>query len=134
LVECLVHQPQHRPTFRAAGVEAWMHAGALRDAARFVAARPETAGELLLDEASEAVRRMLTEVLVANGRPLSPYALLEAKLRLRTLEERALRVVEELRRAESRGDQGKVDELIREQTEVSRALVDCRRAAAGRGP
>jgi DNA primase len=134
LLEILVHQPEHRPTFRAAGVEAWMRPGPLREAARFVADRTETAGDLPLDDAPEATRQALTEILVGDGKPLSPYRMLAAKLKLGALEAEACRVVDELRQAEVRGDQGRIDELMQEQTEVMRALVDCRRAAFGKAP
>ncbi|MHB8763513.1 MAG: DNA primase [Deferrisomatales bacterium] len=133
VLEGLVHEPEHRRAFLARGADGWLRPGPLREAARYVAGRGEPAPLLPLDEAPEAVRRALTEVLVAEERPRHPFAQLEARLRLRTLEEEAARILAELRKAEAQGDRGAVLELLRRKAQADRDLEECRRSVAGRG-
>ena len=105
-----------------------MAAGPAQDACRFVAQRPEPSASLPIDEAPEAVRRLIAAVLVSSaGGPMPPFEDLEATLRLRDLEAKAAQVVVEMRRAEARGDHGSVARLQREKMALDRESLENRR-------
>jgi hypothetical protein len=127
LLECLVHEAEHRPAFLRRGVEAWMRPGAVREACRFVAGLPDAASALPVDAAPEPVRKLLTEVLVSEGGPRSAFEAIEATLCLRDLEARSARLVVEMRKAEARGDPADVERLQREKMELDRIAAACRR-------
>jgi DNA primase len=133
LVVSLLDRPDHRPAFQTRGVEAWMRPGPLREAARFVASRPEEAALLPVDQAPEGVRQVLTRLLVGDRLPRTVYEDLEAALRVRHLEGRTAALVREIARAERAGDPARVLALQQEKTELDRTLAQSRRAGAGKG-
>jgi hypothetical protein len=99
----------------------------LREAAAYLAARPEAAEALPLHAAPAELASLLSEMLVEEGAPRSPYEALEAKLLLRDLDARCAEVGRETQRAAAAGDDDEVRRLQREKIELDRAREHCRR-------
>lgn len=129
LVGCLLHEPVHRADFLARAVEGWMRPGLMRRAAAFLAPRTEGPSALRLHEAPEELASLLSEMLVEDGPPTSPYETLEAKLRLRELDARSAALGRETQRAAAAGDDAEVLRLQREKMDLDRDRERCKRQA-----
>lgn len=127
LLTTLIHKPEHRTTFLAHGVAEWLVTDCLREAALFVAGRTEPAESLPSDEAPEAGRQVLSEILVDEAAPRDAYESLETRLRLRSTEALAADVLREMREVSARGDDDAVVALQRRKMELDRVLVELRK-------
>lgn len=122
LLGVLLHHPARRKEFLSAGGEKWFEDEALKEAALFVAARPEPVDafplELLPQELQSLATSMVMEAL-EDDYYLSVTTLLESK-RLKKMAEELLH---RMAKAEERGDREEFSRLAREKGRIDQQLT-----------
>jgi len=120
VLECLLYAPAERARFIEGNLQEHMRSGRVRGLIDFVARRVEPAATFPIDAAPDDFRDLLSELLIEDRRASPPFDILEAKLKLRSLKERASNLTGDIRAAEESGDMDKVSILLREKTQIDK--------------
>lgn len=123
MLELILNEPGERIKFVSRNLLELMRQGQIRDLAQFVAERSESAESFPIDHLPGHLNDFLAEILVEHKPCRSSFDVLEARLKLRALREKANALTGRIRESEGLGDIDSVSIFLREKTLIDKEIA-----------